>query len=48
MKYKWYKNPNCTVYVIYDRQGLLGYKESPSDKGNEVWWRLWKDKVKIK
>ena len=41
-------SPYCTVYVIYDRHGLLGYKDSPSDKGSEVWWRLWKDKVKIK
>lgn len=41
-------SPYCIVCVIYDRHGLLGYKDSPSDKGNEVWWRLWKDRVKIK
>lgn len=40
--------PYCTVYVIYDRHGLLEYKDSPSDKGSEVWWRLWKDKIQIK
>ena len=41
-------SPYCIVYVIYDRHRLLEYKDSPSDKGSEVWWRLWKDKVKIK
>ena len=41
-------SPYCTVYVIYDRYGFLRYKDSPSDKGNEVWWRLWKEKTRIK
>ena len=41
-------SPYCTVYVIYDKHGLLGYKDSPSDKGNEVWWELWKGKVRIR
>ena len=41
-------SPYCTVYVIYDRHGLLVYKDSPSDKGSKIWWGLWEDKVKIK
>lgn len=32
--------PYCQVNVIWDKDGLLGYKDSPSDKGKEIWSRL--------
>lgn len=32
------------VNVIYDRNGLLGYNDSPSDRGKEIWKTLEKEK----
>ena len=38
------------VYVVYDRDGLLGGKDgknSPVDKGKEIWDELYKKRIKI-
>ena len=39
--------PYCHVGVIWDRQDILGYKDSPSDRGADAWWKLWQDMTKI-
>lgn len=33
---------------IYDRDGLLDMKDSPTDKGPDVFWQLYKRRVKIR
>ena len=33
---------------IYDRENLLDMKDSPTDKGAEVFWKLYKRRVKIR
>lgn len=35
------------VYAIYDKHHLLGEKESPVDRGKEIWQQLMKERVKI-
>lgn len=35
------------IYVIYDSHGLLRNKESPTDKGQQVWQQLYDNKIKI-
>ena len=38
------------VYVVYDSNGLLGgktEKNSPVDKGKEIWEELYKQRIKI-
>jgi len=37
----------CNVYVIYDKDNKLGYKDSPSDKGKAVWEILYNSKELI-
>lgn len=37
----------CKVNVIYDRSNLLEYKDSPSDKGENIWNILYKNKENI-
>ena len=37
----------CNVYYIYDYENLLDYKDSPSDKGAEVWNTLYDRKEVI-
>ena len=33
------------IYVVCDKEcKLLDYKDSPSDKGREVWEQLWKER----
>lgn len=32
--------PYCQTNVIWDNKELLGYKDSPSDKGKEIWKQL--------
>lgn len=39
--------PYFTVSVIWDREGLIGYKDSPSDRGKEVFWRLLNSRIRI-
>lgn len=43
-KYKNY----CQFSFIYDRQGLLGLKDSPSDRGEEVFKKLLEKRVKVR
>lgn len=43
-KYKHY----CNFSFIYDREGLLNMKDSPTDKGEEVFVRLLDKRVRVK
>ena len=43
-KYKQY----CNFSFIYDRDGLLNLKDSPTDKGEEVFLQLLKKRVRVK
>lgn len=43
-KYKQY----CNFSFIYDREGLLNLKDSPTDKGEEVFLELLKKRVRVK
>lgn len=40
--------PYFKVSVIYDRQGLIGYKDSPSDHGKETFLKLFNKRFYIK
>lgn len=40
--------PYMSVYLIMDRQGLLQEKDSPSDRGKEVFEKLLNDKIEVK
>ena len=44
---KKYQN-YCDFSFIYDRENLLDMKDSPTDKGSEVFWKLYKRRVRIK
>ena len=33
---------------IYDRENLLDMKDSPTDRGSDIFWKLYKRRVKIK
>ena len=33
---------------IYDRENLLDMKDSPTDKGSDVFWRLYRKRVRVK
>lgn len=39
--------PYVTTYVLWDKGDLLGYKDSPADKGKEVLERLMKQKYEV-
>ncbi|PHA03042.1 hypothetical protein COE51_01480 [Bacillus pseudomycoides] len=39
--------PYCRVYVLWDDQNLLDFKESPADKGKEVLEKLMQNKYEI-
>ena len=41
------KHHNCKVSIIWDRDGLLDYKDAPTDKGKETLLKLLDDKVEI-
>ena len=43
-KYKW----QATFYYIWDMDNLLGYKDSPFDKGKEIFEELYKHRIKIR
>ena len=43
-KYKQY----CNFSFVYDREGLLNLKDSPTDKGEEVFLQLLKKRVRVK
>jgi hypothetical protein len=40
-------SPYFKVYVLWDTSGLLGYKQSPTDKGKEILLELMKNKIYI-
>ena len=44
---KKYKG-QATFYYIWDMNGLLGYKDSPFDKGKEVFEELFKHRIKVR
>lgn len=37
-------SPYCNTYILRDRKGLLGEKDSPFDRGKNVLEELMKDK----
>ena len=37
----------CPVFYTFDREGLLGEKDAPVDKGKEVWERLYQSKIRL-
>lgn len=39
--------PYFNVSVIWDKEGLLGFKDSPTDKGGEVFFKLFNNRIKI-
>lgn len=39
--------PYCDVYVIWDKLDRLEYKDSPFDKGKEIFNRLYDERIKI-
>ena len=40
--------PYCDAYVIWDKDcSLLGYKDSPVDRGYDVWEKLYANRLKI-
>lgn len=39
--------PYCDVYTIWDREDLLGYKDSPFDRGKDVFDKLYSERVKL-
>ena len=39
--------PYCNVSVIWDNKGLLDYKNSPTDKGKDVFDELYADRIKL-
>jgi DNA primase len=41
-------NQYCQFSFLYDRLGLLGMKDSPSDKGEEIFKKLLEKRVKVK
>ena len=38
----------CDFSFIYDRENLLDMKDSPTDKGSEVFWKLYRKRAKVK
>ena len=44
---KKYQN-YCDFSFIYDRENLLCLKDSPTDKGSEIFWKLYNKRVRIK
>ena len=39
--------PYVTTYVLWDKENILGYKDSPADKGQEVLEKLMKQKYEV-
>lgn len=40
--------PYCDVYVIWDSENMLDYKDSPTDKGKNVWNKLYNNRTLVK
>jgi hypothetical protein len=38
-------NKYCTVSIVFDKFGMLGYKDSPIDKGKETFEFLFKNRI---
>lgn len=38
----------CQMSFVYDRKGLTDYKDSPTDKGEEIFRKLLKERVQVK
>ena len=38
----------CNFYFLFDYKNLLGLKDSPIDKGKEVFENLMKNKIKVR
>ena len=38
----------CDFSFIYDRENLLELKESPTDRGADTFWKLYKKRVRVK
>ena len=38
----------CDFSFIYDRENLLDMKDSPTDKGADTFWKLYRKRVKVK
>ena len=43
-KYKW----QATFYYIWDMDNLLGYKDSPFDKGKKIFEELYKNRIRVR
>lgn len=41
-------NKYMNVYIIYDKFGLLGAKESPTDRGKETWVKLYNSRIRVR
>ena len=41
-----YKN-FCQISFVFDRRGLLGYKDSPIDKGKDIFMKLLKERIML-
>lgn len=41
--FKGYAN----IDIVYDRNGLINLKDSPTDKGREVWEQLYNDRERL-
>ena len=41
-------NNYCNFSFIYDRKGILNLKDSPSDKGEDIFNKLKCERVKVK
>ena len=35
------------VYVIWDTNNILDYKDSPSDKGKKIFEQLYKERIRL-
>ena len=38
----------ATFYYIWDMKNLLGHKDSPFDKGKEVFEELYRNRIKVR
>ena len=40
--------PYVNVTILWDKEGLLGYKDAPTDQGKEVFEHLMRKRIEIK
>jgi len=48
LKYAHKFTPYCRVYVLWDDENLLDWKDSPADKGRETLEKMMKNKIEIR